>query len=201
MSLIHWLHTLDQSLTLQINSIHCVWSDHLWQFFSAREVWFPMYLVIAVMLFIRLGWKRGLVAVLSIIATTAACDQFANLIKDSVCRLRPCYDPWMVEYGVRVLEGRGNLYGFFSAHAANTFGFAVCSSMAFMRDTRHRHWPYAAGITLWALLVSASRIFVGKHYLGDVLVGIMVGVLFGWVLGRIAGFCFNRERPRRRRRR
>ena len=34
---------------------------------------------------------------------------------------------------------------------------------------------------LWALGVSYSRIYVGKHYPFDVLVGILFGVLVGWL--------------------
>lgn len=196
MSLIGDIHLLDQKLTLQINSLHCVWSDHLWQFFSDKEVWFPMYLVIAVLLIVRLGWKKGLVAIASIIATIVACDQFSNLIKDAAGRLRPCHDPWMLEHGVRILEGKGNLYGFFSAHAANSFGFAVSSLMAFGNDRTRRYTVYDICIILWALLVAASRIFVGKHFLGDVLVGTAVGILFGWFFGTVARriICKNSRR-------
>ncbi len=196
MSLFHDIHLLDQNLTLQVNSLHSVWSDHLWQFFSTKEVWFPMYLVIAVLLVMRLGWKKGLVAIASVIATIVACDQFANLVKDAVARLRPCHDPWMLEHGVRVLEGKANLYGFFSAHAANSFGFAVCSLMAFGNDKTRRYTAYDVCIVLWALLVAASRIFVGKHYLGDVLAGMAVGVLFGWFFGAAARRIICKNSPR-----
>ena len=41
----------------------------------------------------------------------------------------------------------------------------------------------------WAALVGISRIFVGKHFLGDVLVGTAVGLLFGWIIGKIPYIC------------
>ncbi len=198
MKLIHDIHLLDQDLTLQLNAIHAPWSDHLWQFFSTKEVWFPMYLLIAVSLIIRLGWKRGLLAIASIIATIVCCDQIANLVKDAVCRLRPCRDPLMVERGIRLLEGKGNLYGFFSAHAANSFGFAVCSLMAFKGDRSFWGRGYGPLIILWAVLVGVSRIFVGKHYLGDVLVGTMVGILIGWLFGKAARYLNGRKQRKHR---
>ena len=37
-----------------------------------------------------------------------------------------------------------------------------------------------------AALVGISRIFVGKHYLGDVLVGTIVGLAFGLAMGWLA---------------
>jgi undecaprenyl-diphosphatase len=39
---------------------------------------------------------------------------------------------------------------------------------------------------IWAVLVAISRIFVGKHYLGDVMVGALVGGLAGYAFARIA---------------
>lgn len=177
---------LDQDLTLAINSVHCPFSDGLWQFFSNREVWYVMYLAIAVFLVIRLGWKKGLLAILTAILALVACDQFANVVKHAVARPRPCHTPWMVENGLRVLEGKGSRFGFFSAHSANAFSLAVTTVAAFRLDRKRRYTAYNIWIFAWAALVSASRIFVGKHYLGDVLAGILaglaVGLILAWVL-------------------
>lgn len=178
---------IDQQVTLAINSLHCSLSDAVWMFFSNREVWIPLYVVVAVFLFLRLGWKKATMAVVALALTIVACDQTANLLKFSVARLRPCHDGWMLERGLRALEEPGGLYGFFSAHAANAFGFAVCSAMAFScagRRCRTFKW-YQTLILLWAALLGASRIFVGKHYLGDVLVGTLVGVFFGFLFGYV----------------
>lgn len=35
-------------------------------------------------------------------------------------------------------------------------------------------------------MVGISRIFVGKHFLGDVLVGFIVGSLFAWAIASLA---------------
>jgi undecaprenyl-diphosphatase len=40
----------------------------------------------------------------------------------------------------------------------------------------------------WAFMVAVSRIFVGKHYLGDVIVGLLIGSLAGWLFARLAGW-------------
>ena len=55
-------------------------------------------------------------------------------------------------------------------------------------------WLKAYGwwMFFWAFMVAVSRIFVGKHYLGDVLVGILVGSLAGYCFARLAG-CFCRK--------
>ena len=45
---------------------------------------------------------------------------------------------------------------------------------------------YGTWMFFWAAMVSISRIFVGKHYLGDVIVGIIVGAAAGYIFATIA---------------
>ena len=177
------LHEIDQQATLFLNGLHCGVTDSIMVFFSKVPVWIPMYVLVAVFLFFRLGWKKATVAVLSIALTFLLCDQIANLFKDGIARLRPCHDEFMVGAGLRILEGKGGLYGFFSGHASNSFGFAVSSSMAFRNDSRLKYRGYSVWIFFWAVMVSISRIFVGKHYIGDVVTGIIVGTLLGLACG------------------
>lgn len=182
------LHELDRQVTLFINSYHCGWSDAVMQFFSHVQIWFPMYAVVAVLFFWRLGWKKGLVVLLSCVLCLVLCDQLANLCKDGIARLRPCHDETTKAMGLYIVEGSagGGLYGFFSGHASNAFGFAVCSSMGLRNDIRQKYAGYSVWIFFWAFMVSISRIFVGKHYFGDVLVGIIFGTLIGLFCGWLA---------------
>ena len=121
-----------------------------------------------------------------------ACDQTSNLLKYSVARLRPCYSDRMVLHGLHVLETRGSLFGFFSAHAANAFGFAAGTTTCFRYDTTHTYKGYIKCVYIWAALVSASRMFVGKHYFGDILVGAIIGCLWGYFLALGARWIFRR---------
>ena len=186
------IHEFDQQITLALNSLHCAVTDPVMMFFSKIPVWIPMYVIVAVFLFIRLGWKRALVAIASLGLTFLLCDQVANLFKDGIARLRPCHDELMVAEGLRILEGKGGLYGFFSGHASNSFGFATCSSMAFRNDRRLKYRGYSAWIFFWAAMVSISRIFVGKHYVGDVAVGIIFGTLAGLACGFAARYIMKK---------
>ena len=187
---------LDQDITLAINSLHSQFTDLVWQTFSDRYVWFAMYLIVVAFLIWKAGWKKGLVYIASMALCLLACDQFSNLIKEYVCRLRPCHDPYMLERGLRVLEDAGGQYGFFSSHAANAFGFAVCAAQAAEAALKPRHKWFVWLISIWAALVSVSRIFVGKHYLGDVLAGTLAGLVIGCVCASLGSYVCSRLKDR-----
>jgi undecaprenyl-diphosphatase len=164
-----------------------------------------MYAAIIALLIWKLGWKRGLIVLAGALLTFGFCDQFSNLIKHAVGHIRPLNDEFMIAQGLHVLE-RGGGYSFFSAHSANAFGLAfstfvgmrlcLCGSRpsAESSDTAsHAAMPkwlkaYGWWMFFWAFMVAVSRIFVGKHYLGDVIVGILIGSLAGWLFARLAGW-------------
>ena len=72
-----------------------------------------------------------------------------------------------------VHDYRGGSYGFFSAHASNTFSVAVFLSLLFRRRL------LGLLVVSWAVINSYTRIYLGVHYLGDVLVGTLFGLLIG----------------------
>lgn len=177
---------LDQDITLAINGLHTKFTDVVWQAFSNMHVWIPLYLIVLALIIWKAGWKKGLIYIASLALCLLVCDQFSSLIKHYVCRPRPCHEPYMLDNGLRLLEEAGGLFGFFSSHAANSFGFAVCSSQAVGASFKRPQKWFSWIIFIWAALVSVSRIFVGKHYLGDVLVGILVGLVLGCVCSSLA---------------
>ena len=205
--MINWqeIHKFDQLLTLEINSWNCSITDPIWQFFSNIPVWIPMYVLIIALLIWKLGWKKGLIILAGALLTFGFCDQFSNLIKDATQRIRPLNDEFMKAQGLHILE-KGGGYSFFSAHSANAFGLACCTFIGFRNCLRARickqisssesceqktilpTWfkAYTTWMFCWAFMVAVSRIFVGKHYLGDVIVGIIVGSLAGYAFSRLA---------------
>ena len=186
------LEMADKHATLAINSMHTPTSDLIWQFFSDKEVWYPLYLGFLVYIFVKMGWKKATIVTLACVLTIVACDQFSNFCKEFFARLRPCVDPYMIENGLHMLEGVGNQYGFYSAHAANAMGFAISSLVGLRADTARKHRIWAPVICVWGLLVGISRIFVGKHFLGDVIVGLFVGALFGWLRASAGNWIIRR---------
>lgn len=192
MTLWQHLHHIDQDVTLAVNSFSTPVSDFLWQCFSDKEIWFVLYAVVLFFFFRKLGWKKALVVTIATVLIIVVCDQFANFTKEAVGRLRPCWDIRMVNGGLNMLEGKGNYFGFYSAHAANAMGFAVCSAYAFRRIGGCRSGYYSVSVIVWAILVGMSRVFVGKHFFGDVLVGFAVGACVSLLMSSAASALVRR---------
>ena len=181
-----WLIELDHDITLGLNALHTPVLDSIMLFLSSSKVWIPLYVLIAVLMFIPkwygrkspafcLGgriplWLTGLIGVLAVALCFGLTEQITNLVKEWAARPRPGHDP-LLEGMLHLPEGSGGLYGFFSAHASNTFGLAVLTALMFRRG-----W-YSAGILTWAALVSFSRIYLAKHFTTDVLCGAAAGAL------------------------
>lgn len=171
----------DKAATLWINSLHTPFTDSVWIFLSDKWTWLVLYTFCIFFLFIRLGWKKALIALVALGLTILCCDQGGNLFKNWICRPRPSHDPWMLANGLYLPADTGSLYGFFSSHASNSFGFAAASLGIFRSDERHSYRAYGWVVMIWAFLVSLSRIFLGRHFLGDILAGAAAGLLIGWL--------------------
>lgn len=167
--MIEYLEAIDGKLFAFLNGRHSEFFDRVMWFVSGIPQWIPLYLMI-------LGWilykfrRKSLLIILSLALLIALSDQISVHIKLAVDRLRPCQDP-DIRGWVHLVKGHcGGLYGFVSGHAANSFAFAVFTSLLL------KNRFYIVFILLWASVVSYSRIYLGVHYPGDVLCGAMLGV-------------------------
>ena len=178
---------IDQDITLWLNGFHSPWSDQFWMFLSDVRIWFPMYGVILGMMLYRLGWKKGLVVILSCILCIVLADQISYHIKEGIDRLRPYYTTDLLQRGLHWPVNRSSFFGFFSGHASNSFGFAMCSWLGFrLNDKKYRYRVYGWCIFAWAVLVALSRVMMAAHYFGDVTVGMFFGLAVGLLTAGIA---------------
>ena len=83
---------------------------------------------------------------------------------------------------------RGGMYGFVSSHAANSF--AVATLISFIMRQR----LVTFSLFTWAVLQCYSRMYLGVHYPGDILGGIIVGLLAGWLVWRLMRWIEHRWR-------
>lgn len=172
---------LDQALTLWLNGSHSLFADGIAWTATQTLTWVPAMLLV-VYVIIRNNNLTGIaVTLLSIALCIVLADQVASTVfKPLVARYRPSNDPFIM-YAVDVVHGyRGGRYGFFSSHAANTMAAATYLTLCI----RHRAlgwWFYA-----WALLNCWTRVYLGVHYVGDLLVGTLWGLCVGWSVYKLS---------------
>lgn len=180
------LEALDRSAFLAINGWHAPWADGFMQVLSGKPTWIPLYATFLFLIQRRMGW-RGLAWSLPVIGLMVLCSDQGSVqvFKEQVLRLRPCHEPSLSGMVHLVPEGCGGRYGFVSSHAANHS--AIAFFMIGILGGRPR-WSIPL-LVLWAALVGYSRVYLGVHYPGDVLVGSLfgasVGIVFAVMLRRI----------------
>ena len=106
-----------------------------------------------------------------------ATDQLANAFKYGFERLRPCHDESISDKMRLVKSYCGGKFGYFSAHAANSFAVVTFFSLVFKPYLK---W-FPLILLIWGLIVSYSRIYIGVHFPLDIVTGISIGLLLGWL--------------------
>lgn len=174
--MIELLNRLDSELFIALHTMfRSNYIDNVMWFLSARWTWIPMYAALFYWLVIKLGLRRALVWTVAITLTIVCADQLcATIIRPAVGRMRPSNPDSPITGMVSVVRDyRGGAYGFPSCHAANTFALCVIASLI-LRNRIVVIW-----LAVWALLNCLSRIYLGVHYPGDLIVGAIVGALSG----------------------
>ena len=169
------LLNLDQSITLALNGSGSAVMDWIMLLITSTVVWLPAGLF----LLYRIYVKCGLRTMLLVLGGILLCVLLADFVSSGICkplvgRLRPTRDPMLIDLVDVVGNYRGGNYSFFSSHAANTMSVAVFLSLLL------RRWSIVAVLLLWSMLNCWSRIYLGMHYMGDILVGLVWGVIVGW---------------------
>ena len=121
----------DKHLLLMLNGSDSVFLDHLIMILTNAKTWIPLYLAL---LYVVIKTNRNLREVLLILAAAGLCVLLAGTIDDEivkplVARWRPGHDPEIGHLVDTVDDYRGGNYGFFSAHASNTFSLALFFSL------------------------------------------------------------------------
>ena len=174
--MLEYLNDIDTDALLAVNGLHDMFQDAFWWMVSAK--WSSALLLLAlVWILLHQNRRHALLMLVMLAFTVLVADQVSSgLIKHLVERLRPTHDP-SLDNMVHVINGyRGGMYGFVSSHAANFF--AVATLLSFVM----RHRLVTCSLFTWALLQCYSRVYLGVHYPGDIMGGIVVGVLVGWLL-------------------
>lgn len=172
---IDWLLELDRQVLAFFNGSDSLFLDAVAMTFTSGLTWIPLYLAL---FYVVVKNNENMMQIFLIVMSCALClflaDGLADYIaKPYVARWRPTHDP-VIKYTVDVVGNyRETDYGFFSAHAANTFSIALF--FAFLVRSR----LLTTVLVAWSLLNCWTRMYLGVHYPGDILVGLVWGAMVG----------------------
>ncbi len=168
------LNAIDHSLMLILNFDGGIVQDMIWATMSSKLIWIIPGVLFMMYVLLKCKWRDAIAILACLTITVVLCDQISSSwIKPAFMRLRPSHDA-TIRYALHYVGSyRGGLYGFVSSHAANSFGAVVFVSMIVRR-------MYATiALVLLALCVSYSRIYLGVHYPGDIVGGMILGLAIG----------------------
>ncbi|GAB5416438.1 MAG: lipid A 4'-phosphatase [Crocinitomicaceae bacterium] len=192
--MIEWLESIDRALVLAVNSWNTPFFDEFFWIVSAKLIWIPFYLFLLFLFFRKSDWKQASIFLLLAIAAVGLSDfTSSQIIKDSVMRYRPSHHALLTDklHFYQFADGevyKGGQYGFVSSHAANFF--AVCT---FAYLTLRKWYPGMVWVFVVAALVSFSRLYLGVHYLSDLIGGAMLGATFAWLVYRFVFLRFVKQ--------
>ena len=109
-----------------------------------------------------------------------ASDQITNIFKFGFERLRPCHDP-SLEGLLREVKCGGK-FGFYSAHSSNSF--FVATYLTILLGKKIKQLPHF--LFVWATIVAYSRVYLGMHFPGDIIIGAIMGILLALFFGTLA---------------
>lgn len=155
--------------------------DRLTWLVSEKLTWAPLYLALLWLVWRKWGWRYMVMILLAVVLGVALSDQICNYFKETYQILRPnrvegvkehLHLVWNPIKEAFCIYGK---YGTISAHAATTMSIFVIVGAGAMRHSKAYWWL----MPLWVVAVGYSRIYLGVHFLSQ--------VLFGWTLGALVG--------------
>ena len=180
----------DHELFLWLNKLGNESWDPFWLAVTDKWTAIPLYAVLVFLIFKKFGWKSSAIILVFIALLITATDQLANVFKHGFERPRPCGQEGIKEYA-RFVAVRCGRFGFFSAHASNSFGVAIFLGILFRKYYKNLIWF----LLIWAALVAYSRIYLGVHYPGDIVVGAAIGSLLALIFLFLLKLVLKRFNP------
>ena len=161
----------DRLVLSWFNGSNSVFLDGWMSALTSGFTWVALY---ASLFYLVVKNNETMGQIMLVVGCALACVGLADIMADVIVkplveRWRPSNDP-IFKYGVSVVEGyRGTSYGFFSAHAANTFSLALFFCMLV------RSRVLSVALVLWSFVNCYTRMYLGLHYPSDIVCGLLWG--------------------------
>jgi membrane-associated phospholipid phosphatase len=146
--------------------------------------------VLLVLLLLIFGWQRRWGTAVALLLTTAGAQMLNNVLKDLFQRTRPAPVVGLIP---------AQSFSFPSGHAMVSMAFYSFLAYLSWRILRGwLRWVVTVAFLVLVLLIGLSRLYLGVHYLTDVVAGYIAGLF--WTDAVIIGGALlaRRRRPGRR---
>ena len=170
----------DKQAMIFLNNLGSSTFDPFWILVSEKWFWIPLYVIFLYFLYKNFNKKSLFYILLFVALGITASDQIANIFKFGFERLRPCHDP-SLEGLLREVKCGGK-FGFYSAHSSNSFFFFFYITI--LLGKKIKQLPYF--LFVWAAIVAYSRVYLGMHFPGDIIIGAIMGILLALFFGTLA---------------
>lgn len=177
--MIDFLERIDQQIILFINGLNTPIFDEIMWIISGKLTWFPLYIILLFLVYKQGSMKQFVFFLLSGIALVGLTDFIVTHgLKYPIARFRPSHNfeigHLLHFYQISPTDlYKGGQYGFVSGHAANSTAIALYTGLLLRK--KHTTLPYF--LALWVAIVCFSRMYLGVHYLSDIIGGILVGTV------------------------
>ena len=161
----------DRLVLSWFNGSNSVFLDGWMSALTSGFTWLALY---ASLFYLVVKNNETMGQIMLVVGCALACVGLADIMADVIVkplveRWRPSNDP-IFKYDVSVVDGyRGTSYGFFSAHAANTFSLALFFCMLV------RSRVLSVALVLWSFVNCYTRMYLGLHYPSDIVCGLLWG--------------------------
>ena len=175
--MIDFLESVDHSLIQTINGCNSESMDQFMWFFSGPFIVIPIVLLISWTMYKSYSLKQSGWILFGIIITIALADlSSVYLFKEVFMRYRPSHHIELSQqlHFYQFDNGdlyKGGKYGFVSSHAANYFALLVL-----VYGLIQKYWMKIL-LVLIILIILYSRVYLGVHYVSDVICGAILGYL------------------------
>ena len=180
------LEAWDRAIVLAINGLHSPWLDELMWLISGKLTWFPIWFWFVYLVFKNLKRKHFYIFLACALASIAIADFTASqFIKEGIQRYRPSHNLLLNDklhfYQMSANDFYyGGQYGFVSNHATNVFAILSWVTVALWYSKR---W-FVYLMLFSAILIVFSRIYLGVHYLSDIIGGAFWGMFISYFMYR-----------------
>lgn len=162
---------IDQNILIFLNNLGSEQWDPFWLLITNQLSWTPLFIFILYLTIKSFGWKQGGFIILSMILLVAFSDQFTNLIKNTIQRLRPNNNEEIKHLLRTLINPQG--YSFMSGHATTSTFFSVYVVLLLKEK-----YKYIYLILFFPLIFAYSRLYLGVHFPFDIFVGFVIGIIF-----------------------